>query len=87
LQIRRHFRPNLPAAWLASRFKTSAEFAAANLAALGLQTNVIIAAPPPEGMRDRLRFYSFPRVRRLTSAATRNAMAAIKTQPGQVWKA
>jgi len=43
----------LPGAWLASRFKTSAEFAAANLAALGLQTNVIVAVPPPEGDRDR----------------------------------
>jgi hypothetical protein len=39
--------------WLKARFKTGAEFAAANLAALGLATNVIVAVPPPPVSRDR----------------------------------
>ncbi|MGA2863524.1 MAG: ElyC/SanA/YdcF family protein [Verrucomicrobiota bacterium] len=43
----------LPDGWLAGRFKTGAEFAAANLAALGLPTNVIVPAPSARVGRDR----------------------------------
>ena len=33
--------------WLESKYKSAAEFAAANLAAMGVQTNAIIALPAP----------------------------------------
>jgi len=43
----------LPDEWFSSRYKTGAEFAAANLAALGLATNVITSVPPPDSNKDR----------------------------------
>ena len=41
------------APWLQSRFKTGGEFAAANLAALGLDPKAIIATAAPQQSRDR----------------------------------
>jgi hypothetical protein len=43
----------MPAPWLHSRFKTGGEFAAANLAALGLDPKVIVPTAEPEHSRDR----------------------------------
>jgi hypothetical protein len=43
----------MPVSWLQSRFKTGGEFAAANLAALGLDPKLIVATAEPEHSRDR----------------------------------
>jgi hypothetical protein len=43
----------MPAPWLQLQFKTGGEFAAANLAALGLDPKVIVATAEPEHSRDR----------------------------------
>jgi hypothetical protein len=39
--------------WLAAHYPTAAEFAAANLALMGIETNRLVAAPPPPVGRDR----------------------------------
>jgi len=39
--------------WLAAHYTTAAEFAAANLALMGVETNRLVAAPPPPVGRDR----------------------------------
>jgi hypothetical protein len=46
--------------WLESKYKNAAEFGAANLAAMGVQTNAIIALPAPPEMRDRTYLSALP---------------------------
>ena len=43
----------LPEGWVEGRFKSGGDFAAANLAALGLHTNVIVPLPSEAVVRDR----------------------------------
>jgi hypothetical protein len=43
----------LPDLWLESKYRTGAEFAAANLVALGLTTNMIVPLSPADDIRDR----------------------------------
>ena len=46
--------------WLESRYKSAAEFAAANLAAMGVQTNAIIVLPAVAETRDRTYLSALP---------------------------
>lgn len=46
--------------WLESKYPSAAEFAAANLAAMGVQTNAIIALPAPPETRDRTYLSALP---------------------------
>jgi len=43
----------LPENWKSSIYRTSAELSAATLAAMGLETNLIVAVSPPKAARDR----------------------------------
>jgi hypothetical protein len=43
----------LPEVWLGSKYKTGAEFAAANLVALALTTNLVVPIPAVDDTRDR----------------------------------
>ena len=46
--------------WLESKYKSAAEFAAANLAAMGVQTNAIIVLPAQGETRDRTYLSAVP---------------------------
>ncbi len=73
------------ATWLKDRFKTSAEFAAANLTAMGLPANVVFAAPAAPTARDRT-YASALAVRRwLEASAPHNIrLTSAKTSSGKV---
>ncbi len=66
----------LGSSWLKLRFKTGAEFAAANLAALGLPANVLVVVPPPPVSRDRT-YASAVAVRRWLDQDSRRPIRAV----------